>query len=100
MMEVLVKMSTQETKTLYTVVEMAQALKLSESRIRAYLGKEGAPRAVRQGEWYGGGRTANLYNFQEFKEFYRESIRTKSKVEKPKVSFDNVLANSFLGGRR
>ena len=93
-------MLTPEAKTLYTVVEMAQALKLSESRIRAYLGKEGAPKAVRQGEWYGGGRTPNLYNFEEFKEFYRECNRTKSKVGKPKVTFDNRLANSFLGGRR
>jgi phage antirepressor YoqD-like protein len=99
-MEALVKMLTPEAKTLYTVVEMAQALKLSESRIRAYLGKDGAPRAVKQGEWYGGGRTANLYNFQEFKKFYQESNRTKGKVDKPKVTFDNRLANSFLGGRR
>jgi predicted transcriptional regulator len=89
-----------EDKVLYTVKEIATGLKLSESRIRAYLGKEGAPKAVKQGEWYGGGRTANLYNFQEFKEFYQESNRTKGKVDKPKVTFDNRLANSFLGGRR
>jgi hypothetical protein len=93
-------MLTPEDKTLYTVVEMAQALKLSESRIRAYLGKEGAPKAVKQGEWYGGGRTANLYNFEEFKEFYQESNRIKGKVDEAKVTFDNRLANSFLGGRR
>lgn len=99
-MEVLVKMLTPEAKTLYTVVEMAQALKLSESRIRAYLGKDGAPTPVKEGEWYGGGRTANLYNFQEFKEFYKETIKTKSKLDKPKAAFNNKLANSFLRGRR
>jgi predicted transcriptional regulator len=99
-MEALAKMSIPEDKVLYTIKEMALSLKLSESRIRAYLGKEGAPVPVRYGEWYGGGRTPNLYNFEEFKEFYKECNRTKSKVDKAKTGFNNELARAFLGGRR
>ena len=98
-MEELVKMSTPQSNLL-TIVEMAKELNLSESRVRAILGKEGSPAPVKYGEWYGGGRTANKYDFEEFKSFYRESLIKKGKDEqkvKAKVSFNN-RASSFLRG--
>lgn len=97
-MEGLVKMSTQERRLL-SIVEMGKELKLSESRIRAILGKDGSPDPVKYGEWYGGGRTPNKYDFEEFKEFYKETLKKKS--DKPnKASPSSLAANSFLRGRK
>lgn len=97
-MEGLVKMSTQERRLL-SIVEMGKELKLSESRVRAILGKDGSPNPVKYGEWYGGGRTANKYDFEEFKEFYKESLR-KAHSKPEKIRPNSLLANSFLGGSR
>jgi hypothetical protein len=94
-------MSTQETKQrLGTVKDIALELKLSESRIRAYLGKNGSPDPVKLGQFYGGGRTANLYDIEKFKVFYRKSVNSKVDRTETKSVFNNELAKAFLGGRR
>ena len=99
-MEVLVKMSIQKDKLL-TIVQMAKELNLSESRIRAILGKDGSPAPVSYGQFYGGGRTANLYNFEEFRSFYKTCLSKKGKEDRkasnPPVDF-NKRASSFLRG--
>ena len=80
---------------LLSIVEMAKELNLSESRVRAILGKEGSPTPVSYGQFYGGGRTANLYDFEEFRSFYKASLAKKGKEERKVANF-NQMASSFL----
>ena len=98
-MEVLVKMSIQNKK-LYSIVEIAKELKLSESRIRAYLGKAGSPEPVTLGQFYGGGRTPNLYDLEEFKRFYLKTVNSRQDKIQVRDAFNNELAKNFLRGRR
>ena len=79
--------------------EIAREVNLSESRIRAILGLDGAPTYVKEGQFYGGGRTPNLYDLDEFKTFYKEAVRNKSKPKTEPPKTFNQMATSFLRGK-
>jgi hypothetical protein len=54
-----------------TISELSKKLSLSESRIRHYLGRSGAPLPVKESVSLGAkGRTPGKYDLEEFREFY------------------------------
>lgn len=56
-----------------TVKQIAENMKLSESRIRAYLCKKGAPTPVKEAVSIGThGRKPGLYDLEEFQAFYTQ----------------------------
>jgi hypothetical protein len=67
-----------------TVKQLAAEMRLSESRIRALLGKKGAPKPTIEAVPIYGGKIAGRYDLQEFKEFYA-ATRYKRPTETEKI---------------
>lgn len=56
-----------------TVKQLAEKLNLSESRIRNYIGRKGAPQPIKEAVSLGiKGKLPGYYDFEEFKQFYNE----------------------------
>jgi hypothetical protein len=61
-----------------TVKQLAEHMRLSEPRIRHYLGLDGAPTPVVEPVSLGThGRLPGKYEFNEFKEFYDENCNKR-----------------------